>query len=81
MHVNDTFAVEQKERCGRLCADVNGIIPVKNLGELFWYGGCHYSRDRERVTLTISQHKFADELIRNFVPPPSRVFHLEQVLN
>ena len=34
------------------------------LGELKWYGGCRYSRDRERNTLTISQHSFAEELVK-----------------
>ena len=31
-----------------------------------WYGGCHYSRDRERSTLTISQQNFAEELVKKF---------------
>ena len=40
-------------------------IPVKNLlGELKWYGGCRYSTDRERGTLTISQQSFAEELVK-----------------
>ena len=33
VHVDDIFAVWQKERCGRLCADLNRTIPVKNLDE------------------------------------------------
>ena len=49
VHVDDIFAVGQKERCDRLCVDLNRAIPVKNQGELKWYGGCRYSRDRERV--------------------------------
>ena len=66
VHVDDIFAVGQKERCDRLCVDLNGMIPVKNLGELRWYGGCHYSRNRERGTLTISQQSFAEELMKKF---------------
>ena len=42
VHVDDNFAVGQKERCNQLCDDLNCLIPVKNLGELKWYGGCHY---------------------------------------
>ena len=38
------------------------MVPVKNLGELRWYGGCHHTREREMGTLTISQKTFADEL-------------------
>ena len=39
-HVDGIFAVGLKERCDRLCVDLNRTIPVKNLGELKWYGGC-----------------------------------------
>ena len=42
-------------RCDRLCVDLDRTIPVKNLSELKWYGGCRYSRDRKRGTLMISQ--------------------------
>ena len=40
------------------------MVPVKNLGELRWYGGCHYTREREMGTLTISQKTFADEVVK-----------------
>ena len=67
MHVDDIFAVGRKERCDRLCADLNRAIPVKNLGQLTtWYGRCPYSRDRKRGTLTISQESFAEELVKKF---------------
>ena len=66
MHVNDIFAVGQKERCDKLCVDLNRTIPVKNLGDLKCYGGCRYSRDRKRGTLTISQQSFAEELMKKF---------------
>ena len=33
VHVDDSFAVGQKERCDRSCVDLNRVIPVKNLGE------------------------------------------------
>ena len=42
------------------------MVPVKNLGELRWYGGCHYTREGEMGTLTISQKTFADELVKRF---------------
>ena len=50
VHVDDIFAVGRKDRCDRFCVDLNGMIPLKNLGELKWYGGCFYSRDRDRGT-------------------------------
>ena len=34
VHVDAMFAVGQKQRCGRLCVDLNRTIPVKNLGDL-----------------------------------------------
>ena len=43
------------------------MMPVKNLGELKWYGGCcFYSRDCDRGTLTIFQQSFAEELVKKF---------------
>ena len=66
VHVDDIFAVGRKERCDRLCADLNRAIPVKNLGQLTWYGGYRYSRVRERGTLTISQQSFAEGLVKKF---------------
>ena len=42
------------------------MTPVKNLGELKGYGGCFYSRYRDRGTLTISQQSFAGELVKKF---------------
>ena len=66
VHVDDIFAVGQKEKCERLCVDLNRTIPVENLGDLKCYGGCQYSRDRKRGTLTISQQRFAEELVKKF---------------
>jgi len=43
--------------------DLNGMIPIKGLGELKWYEGCFYSMDHERGTLTLSQQSFAEELL------------------
>ena len=66
VHVDVVFAVGQNERCDRLCVDLNRTIPVENLGDLKWYGGCRYSRDRKGGTLTISQQRFAEELVKKF---------------
>ena len=71
VHVDDIFAVGQKERCERLCADLNRAIPVKNLSELKWYGGCRYSRDREKGTLsndipTEFRERVGEEIPRDF---------------
>ena len=66
VHVDDIFAVGQKERHDRLCADLNRTIPVKNLGDLKWYGGCRYSKGLKRGILTISQQSFAEDLVKKF---------------
>ena len=66
MHVDDIFAVGLKSRCDLFRDELNRMVPVKNLGELRWYGGCHYAREREMDTLTISQKTFADELVKKY---------------
>ena len=66
VHVDDIFAVEFKSRCYVFRDELNRMVPVKNLGELKWYGSCHYTREREMGTLTISQKTFADELVKKY---------------
>ena len=62
VHVDDVFAVGLKSRCDVFRDELNRMVPVRNLGDLRWCGGCHYTREREMGTLTISQKTFADEL-------------------
>ena len=64
VHVDDIFAVGLKSRCDVFRDELNRMVSVKNLGELRWCGGCHYTREREMGTLTISQKTFADELVK-----------------
>ena len=66
MQVDDIFAVGLKSRFDVFRDELNRMVSVKNLGELRWYGGCHYTREREMGTLTISQKTFADELVKTF---------------
>ena len=66
VHVDDIFAAGLKSRYDVFRDELNRMVPVKNLGELRWYGGCHYTREREMGTLTISQKIFADELVKTF---------------
>ena len=66
LHVDDRFAVGFKSRFDLFQDEFNRMVPVKNLGELRWYGGCHYTREREMGTLTISQKTFADEFVKRF---------------
>ena len=64
VHVDGIFAVGLKCRCDEFRDELNRTVPVKNLGQLRWYGGCHYTREREMGTLTMSQKTFADELVK-----------------
>ena len=66
VHVDDIFAVGLKSRRDVFRDELNQMVPVKNLGELRWYGGCHYTREREIGTLTMSLKTFADELVKTF---------------
>ena len=66
VHVDDIFAVGLKSRCDVFRDELNRMVPVKNLSEVRWYGGCHYTREREMGTLTISQKMFADALVKTF---------------
>ena len=47
VHVDDIFAVGKKKRCDQFGKDLGRLVPVKSLGELKWYSGCYYERDRE----------------------------------
>lgn len=62
VHVDDIFAVGTKERCDQFGKDLGEYVPVKSLGELQWYSGCYYERDREAGRLTISQETYTKEL-------------------
>ena len=64
VHVDNIFAVGLKSRCNVFRDELNRMVPVINLGELRLYEGCHYTREREMGTLTISQKTFANELVK-----------------
>lgn len=65
-HLDDIFAVGKKERCDKFEEDLGEMVPIKNLGELKWYSGCYYERDREAGRLTISQQTYTEELAERF---------------
>ena len=56
------FAVEEKARCDKFGRNLNGMVPVKNLGQLRWCSGSCYERDWEKGTLKISQQTLAEQL-------------------
>ena len=66
VHVDDIFAVGRKEKCDRFCEDVNHLVPINNPGELRWYTGCHYSRNKVAGLLTISRMSIAGKTVNQF---------------
>lgn len=66
VHVDDIFAVGEKERCEQFGKDLNQLVPVKSLGELKWYSGCYYERDVEKGRLKISQQTYTEELAEKY---------------
>lgn len=61
--VDDIFTAGHKSRCHRLCYDLNGLVPINNVGERTYYGGCHYSRDTDNGLLSIWQNAFEDKVV------------------
>ena len=66
VHVDDIFICRWTENQARdrFRDELNHLVPAKNMGELRWFEGSHYSRDRERGTLTISKKMLANDLVR-----------------
>ena len=55
VHVDDIKIAAAEEVTDSAVADVNKRFPTKHLGEVTWYMGSEYRRDREKGTLEISQ--------------------------
>ena len=63
VHVDDTKITATKEITDSVVVDLDKRFPTKHHGEVIWYMGSEYKRDREKGTLEISQTQF----IRNDV--------------
>ena len=46
VHVDDVFSIATKERCVKFGADLDRYVPTTDLGELRWYAGLRFERDR-----------------------------------
>ena len=66
VHVDDIFSVGRKSRCDQFGRDLNQYVPITNLGELRLYAGCHFSRDLDAGTITISQQTVAETMVAKF---------------
>ena len=48
------------------------IVPINNLGELRWYAGCHYFRDKVAGLLATLQKYFTERIVEQFVVTAGR---------
>ena len=54
VRVDDIKIAATKEITDSVVADLNKRFPTKHLGDVTWYMGSEYKRDREKGTLEIS---------------------------
>ena len=63
VHVDGIFAIGRKSRCDKFSDDLDAYVPITNLGELRWYAGCRFERDRVVGTVKISQQASAEKIV------------------
>ena len=66
VHVDDILAIERKSRCDKFGDDLDAYVPITNLGELRWYGGCRFERDKVAGTFKISQQASTETIVVKF---------------
>ena len=66
VHVNDIFAIGRKTRCDKFGDDLDAYVPITDLGEIRWYAGCRFERDRVTGTVKISQQAPAEKIVVKF---------------
>ena len=66
IHVDDIQIAASQEVAEVVVDSLNDKFPTKNLGELSWYMGSEYKRDREKGTLEISQAQFIANVLNRF---------------
>ena len=66
VHVDDIKIAATKGVTDSVVADLNKRFPTKHLGEVTWYMGSEYRRDREKGTLEISQTQFIRNVVDRF---------------
>ena len=66
VHVNDIKIGATTEITDSVVVDLNKRFPTKHLGEVTWYIGSEYRRDREQGILEISQTQFIPNVVESF---------------
>ena len=57
VHVDDIFAIGRKSTCDKFGDDLGAYVPITSLGELRWYAGCRFERDRVAGTVKIPNRR------------------------
>ena len=65
-HVDDIKIAGTEKVTEVVVSALNQRFPTKHLGEVEWYMGSEYKRDRERGTLKISQTQLIQSVLNRF---------------
>ena len=70
VHVDDIFVIGRKSSCDKFGDDLGAYVPITSLGELRWYAGCRFERDRVAGTVKISQQASVENMVAKFGAHP-----------
>ena len=67
VHVDDlAVTASDKETFDAFNAQLKKEFPVNGMGDLSWYLGCAFERDKMEGTMKMTQAAFVDSLVDNF---------------
>ena len=66
MYVDDIMFAGCKVTSNEVVSALDAVFPVKNLGEVKWFMGSHYQRDRADGMITVSQTRFVESMLSKF---------------
>ena len=66
IYVDDIMFAGSRTIGNSVVQALNAAFPVKNLGDVKWFMGNHYERDRDRGTLQVTQTRFIENMLSKF---------------
>ena len=67
VYVDDLLVLsETKQEEHQALEDLRSSFPIKNLGEISYYLGCHVTRDRKARTVLLDQQRYAQTVAERF---------------
>ena len=67
VYVDDLLMLsETKQDEHQALEDLRSIFPIKDLGEISYYPGCHITRDRKARTVMFDQQRYAQTIAERF---------------